>query len=401
MRRDVGNEKKRNQTMDKIKKGYKRTEIGALPDDWEVKKLGEFITIKGGIAFTSHYFSDKGPILITPGNFKLNGGLYFNQKNTKRYLGPYSSKMTFKSGDLLIVMTDLTPDCNLLGKPAFVETQEIVLHNQRIGKILVHDNVISTKYLYWLMLSPLYLNQIKDKATGSTVRHTSNSSVYSSIIPLPSLPEQKAITEVLSDADNLIQTFEKCIAKKCLIKQGAMQKLLTPKEDWEVKKLGEILKVKHGKSQKDIEDRNGQYPILGTGGLMGYANQFLYNRESVLIGRKGTIDKPRYMDIPFWTVDTLFYTEIFKYVSPKYLFYKFLQIDWYSYNEASGVPSLNAKTIENIEIPLPPLEQQTHIATILSDIDNEIEALEKKLAKYKQIKQGLMQNLLTGKLRLI
>jgi type I restriction enzyme, S subunit len=106
------------------------------------------------------------------------------------------------------------------------------------------------------------------------------------------------------------------------------------------------------------------------------------------------------MDIPFWTVDTLFYTEIFKFVLPKCLFYKFLQIDWYSYNEASGLPSLNAKTIENIEISLPPLEEQTHIATILSNMDSEIEALEKKLAKYKQLKQGLMQNLLTGKIRL-
>ena len=131
-----------------VKTGYKKTEIGVIPEDWEVKKLGEFITIKGGFAFTSNYFSDKGPILITPGNFKLDGGLYFNQKNTKRYSGTYPSNMTFKSGDLLVVMTDLTPDCNLLGKPGFVFTKETFLHNQRIGKILIHKNITS-KYLYW------------------------------------------------------------------------------------------------------------------------------------------------------------------------------------------------------------------------------------------------------------
>lgn len=172
-------------------------------------------------------------------------------------------------------------------------------------------------------------------------------------------------------------------------------------EDWDVKKLGDILKVKHGKGQKEVEDINGQYPIFGTGGLMGYANNFLYDKPSVLIGRKGTIDEPRFMSTPFWTVDTLFYTEVFKDCSPKFLFYKFLQIHWYSYNEASGVPSLNAKTIENIKLTLPSLfEEQTNIATVLSDADALIENLEKLIAKKKAIKQGAMQELLTGKRRL-
>ena len=82
--------------------------------------------------------------------------------------------------------------------------------------------------------------------------------------------------------------------------------------DWEVKTLGDVLKIKHGRDQKQVQSTNGKYPILGTGGLMGFTDKFLYNKESVLIGRKGTIDKPRYMNTPFWTVDTLFYSEIFK-----------------------------------------------------------------------------------------
>ena len=172
-------------------------------------------------------------------------------------------------------------------------------------------------------------------------------------------------------------------------------------EDWGVKKLGDVLKVKHGKSQKEVEDKSGQYPILGTGGLMSYTNHFLYDKPSVLIGRKGTIDKPQFMNTPFWTVDTLFYTEIYKDNFPKYLYYKFLQIDWYSYNEASGVPSLNAKTIEKIELAFPPnIEEQAAIAEVLSDADALIESLEKLIAKKRNIKQGTMQELLTGKKRL-
>jgi len=107
------------------------------------------------------------------------------------------------------------------------------------------------------------------------------------------------------------------------------------------------------------------------------------------------------MDKPFWTIDTLFYTEIFEPNNAKYLFYQFNLIDWYSYNEASGVPSLNARTIENIEISMPEPEEQTRIATILSDMDCEISALETKLAKYKQVKQRMMQKLLTGRIRLV
>jgi type I restriction enzyme S subunit len=377
-----------------MKKGYKRTEIGIIPVDWEIVTLDELTyKIGDGIHSTPKYSSD-GEYFFVNGN-NLTDGKIVISKETKKV-----SKEEFLIHKRILNNSTILLSINgTIGNIAFYNNEKIVL-----GKSAAYINLnekIEKELLYQLLQTEFIEEYFNDELTGSTIKNLGLGSIRNTPIPLPPLPEQKAIAEVLSDTDNLIQALEKRIAKKRLIKQGAMQKLLTPKDDWEVKKLGEILKVRHGKSQKDVEDRNGQYPILGTGGLMGYANQFLYDRESVLIGRKGTIDKPRYMDIPFWTVDTLFYTEIFKYVSPKCLFYKFLQIDWYSYNEASGVPSLNAKTIENIEISLPPLEEQTHIATILSDMDSEIEALEKKRAKYQLLKQGLMQNLLTGKIRLI
>ena len=166
--------------------------------------------------------------------------------------------------------------------------------------------------------------------------------------------------------------------------------------DWEVRKLGDVAKIKHGKDQKKVEVIDGKYPILGTGGEMGKTNTFLYDKPSVLIGRKGTIDKPRFMDTPFWTVDTLFYTELSDNIVPKWLFNVFQTIDWYFYNEASGVPSLSGSTISAILLPIPPLPEQQKIATILSTWDAAIDKYKSIIDNVKQRNKGLAQQLLNS-----
>ena len=170
--------------------------------------------------------------------------------------------------------------------------------------------------------------------------------------------------------------------------------------DWKEVRLGECLTIMHGKNQSQIVDPEGRYPILATGGVIGRTNSYLSNKPSVLIGRKGTIDRPQYMDTPFWTVDTLFYSEVKSGNSAKFLFYKFLMVDWKKYNEASGVPSLNASTIENVEMVMPPLREQVVIAEALSDADAAIESLDALIAKKRDVKQAAMQQLLTGRTRL-
>lgn len=169
-------------------------------------------------------------------------------------------------------------------------------------------------------------------------------------------------------------------------------------EEWEVKELGDLLKFGSGKDYKEL--RTGEVPVFGTGGVMTYVNDFLYDGDSVGIGRKGTIDKPVFLSGKFWTVDTLFFTYDFKDILPKFAFYKFLLVKWKEYNEASGVPSLNKNTLEKIKISVPPLPEQTAISSALSDMDALIAQTEKLIEKKKAIKQGVMQELLTGKKRL-
>jgi type I restriction enzyme S subunit len=171
-------------------------------------------------------------------------------------------------------------------------------------------------------------------------------------------------------------------------------------KDWEMKRLGDVLKVRHGKSQHGIIAQDGMYSVLASGGEIGRTNACIYDQPSVLIGRKGTIDSPQYVESPFWTVDTLFYTEIFRGGHPKFMFYKFNMIHWRKYNEASGVPSLNAKTIENIKVTLPPFPEQRAIAEALSDVDGLLSGLDRLIAKKRDLKQATMQQLLTGQTRL-
>jgi type I restriction enzyme S subunit len=165
-------------------------------------------------------------------------------------------------------------------------------------------------------------------------------------------------------------------------------------EDWGVNELDQILKFGSGQDYKHLS--KGDIPVYGTGGVMTFVNSYLYNGDSVGIGRKGTIDKPVFLSGKFWTVDTLFYTQNFVDTIPKFIYYKFLMIRWKEYNEASGVPSLNKNTLGKIKVALPPtLTEQKAIATALSDVDALIASLEQTITKKKAIKQGAMQQLLT------
>jgi type I restriction enzyme S subunit len=283
------------------------------------------------------------------------------------------------------------------------------------GKFDAHQRVyvmsqfsgIDGKYFYY-SFSNNFLSEVEKYTAKSSVDSVRRNMIANMEILLPPLPEQRLIATALSDADAYIAALEKLLTKKRAIKQGAMQELLTGKRrlpgfsgEWEEKALGEALKVGHGKSQREIEIEGGGYPILATGGEIGRTNTFLYDKASVLIGRKGTIDKPQYMDTPFWTIDTLFYTIISDSANPKYLYYLFCTIDWGRLNEASGVPSLSASVIEKLQFVLPDKTEQTAIAAVLSDMDAEIDVLTAKLNKAKRIKQGMAQELLTGRIRLI
>ena len=138
--------------------------------------------------------------------------------------------------------------------------------------------------------------------------------------------------------------------------------------------LSELVTIKYGKNQKKVHSDDGNIPIYGTGGLMGYAKTALYDKPSVLIGRKGTIGKVKYVEHPFWTIDTLFYTIInTDIVTPKYLYYVMSLIDLKNYNEGTTIPSLRTETLNRLEFNIPSIEEQEIVLSCLNPIDEKIE----------------------------
>ena len=167
--------------------------------------------------------------------------------------------------------------------------------------------------------------------------------------------------------------------------------------EWEIKEIKEILKIGSGRDYQNL--KGGDIPVYGTGGYMTSVNQFLYDGESVCIGRKGTINKPFFLTGKFWTVDTLFYTYEYKDIIPKYLFYTFQKINWLKYNEASGVPSLSKSTIEKISVCIPKNdEEQEKVAKFFSLIDERIATQNKIIEKLESLINGLNEKLLSGEM---
>lgn len=394
---------------------FKMTEIGPIPEDWEVKPLSSIGIFSKGSGI-SRSESNSGVLpCVRYGEIYTDHNDYIKEFKSFISESVAINAKRLVDGDILFAGSGETKE--EIGKAvAYLGGAERVYCG---GDILVLSpfSDFDSKFLGYVCNSQAAVSQKSARGQGDAVVHIRTSNLAEVLIPVPPLAEQRAIAEALSDVDELLAAMTTLIKKKRAIKQGTMQELLgmrncevgakkVPRRrlpsfsgEWVEKRLGEVLTIGNGKDYKHLT--SGTIPVYGTGGLMTYVNDWLYDGATVCIGRKGTIDVPQYHEGKIWTVDTLYYTYDFKDVDIKFLFYLFLRIDWLSYNSATGVPSLTAKAICDIEVCLPPLAEQKAIAEVLSDMDAEIEALEAKRAKYESIKQSMMQELLTGKTRLV
>jgi len=410
---------------------FKQSNVGIIPTVWDVSSIGDQCQIFGRIGFRGYTKNDivkenQGAITLSPSNI-INGELNLEKVTFLSWFKyEESPEIKIYKGDILLVKTGST-----YGKTTFIKdlNKKATLNPQ----IVVLKNIrCCNQWLGYVMKFNIIQNQIKATIVGGAIPTLSQEQVSNFQIPLPPLPEQEAIAEVLSDTDALITALEKRIAKKRLIKQGTMQTLLTPparrggKDDWEVKKIKDIVStpVTDGPHLTPKFQTTG-IPFLSVNNLVDnkvdlsdlryiskeddkiFSMKCKPQKGDLLFGKAASVGKIAIVeeDIDFNIWSPIALIRLNKENDPKFVYYFFqtnkvlVQISYFT--NASSQGNVGMGDIEKIELALPTITEQTRIATILSDMDNEIDALEKKLSKTKELKQGLMQQLLTGKIRLV
>lgn len=228
---------------------------------------------------------------------------------------------------------------------------------------------------------------------------------FNTLLVVPKIvDEQQKIGSFFKQLDDTIALHQRKLAKLKELKQGYLQKLFPRNgskfpqlrfagfaDAWEQRKLGEIVEINSGRDYKKLG--RGKIPVFGTGGYMLSVNGKLSDRDSVGIGRKGSIDKPQFLSAPFWTVDTLFFMTPKNKNDAKFIFDLSQLIQWKKYDESTGVPSLSKSTISNIPITVTKEDEQNKVSTLFELVDKIIAANQRKVEKLKELKKGYMQKM--------
>lgn len=379
-----------------LRTGYKQTEVGVIPKDWEVRPLLDVCRFRSGKAHEQH-ISESGQYICVNSKFISTEGRV--RKHTSANFCPA------KKGDVLMVMSDL-PNGKALAKAYLVDTNNFYAVNQRVCALSPYRD--SPEYLYYVLNRNPYFLKFDD---GVNQTHLLNRVFEKCLLPIPTdIEEQRVIGEALSDSDSLIQSLEQLLAKKRYIRQGMMHKLLTGEKrlpgfsgQWSVKTLGSICNMKSGEAiTSENVDEYSEFPCFGGNGLRGFTKTYNHDGNFALIGRQGAL-----CGNVLVATGRFFASEHAVVVTPNrdtdvfWLARVLVRMNLNQYSESSAQPGLSVSKLLVLECTTPPHAEQTAIASILSDMDAEIAELETQLAKTRVLKQGMMHKLLTGEIRLL
>lgn len=411
------------------KQGFKQTEVGLIPVDWDIKKLDALSVRIGDGIHTTPKYNSSGNYYFVNGNNLINGVIEISDDNKRVSEDEYLiHKRNLDNSTVLLSIN------GTIGNIAFYNGEKIVL-----GKSAAYLNLNSKIYkrlIYYLIQSEFIKRYFDNELTGSTIKNLGLSSIRNTPIPLPpTFEEQKAIATALSDVDELITNLDQLITKKKAIKQGAMQQLLTPPHkggkrlegftgEWEEKTLGELFDFKTTTTKKQFFDLSGNLIVMDMGSV-SIDGKILRSKKAScdfdilkkgdlvmpkddigggnIIGKVAYIDK----DNSYVLSDHVFrLNSINDKINSLYFYYlinsRIVNESILKVVSGSAQLGLGLNAIKKITVCYNSYKsQQKAIAQILSDMDLEIERLETKKEKFQYIKLGMMQELLTGKTRLI
>jgi type I restriction enzyme S subunit len=414
------------------KKGYKQTEVGVIPENWEVIEIGQFIDFKNGLNKEKKYFGHGSPIINYMDVFKhpfvRAENILGKVSLTKAEIQAYR----VQKGDVFFTRTSETVE-EIGISSVLVNDSPNTVYSGFVLRGRDKSNILSNDFKKYCFLERDVRRQIVNTASYTTRALTNGRLLSRVLIKVPPLPEQAAIATALSDMDALIAQTEQLIEKKKAIKQGVMQELLKPKEGWVRKKLGEVGKCLRGVSYNPENDLHGysdstNYSLLRSNniydGMLDFGNLQYVDKSRVkeqqvvrdldivicmangskqLVGKSAlahNIPKDRYTFGAFMgcfrAIDT---------VNPKFIFALLQTNKFRNYIDVllsgSSINNLNPGNIESIEFEIPDLDEQNQIVESIDSQIMELTFLGIKLHKLKLQKQGMMQALLTGKIRLV
>ena len=354
-------------------------------------KLGEVCEILNGFAFKSLLYVNEGIRIIRITNVQKG---YIEDSDPKYYPIEYRNsieKYILKENDLLMSLTGNVGRVGLISK-----TMLPAALNQRVACLRTIDSLISKEYVFQFLNSDLFEQSAIRSSNGVAQKNLSTDWLKKVEITYPSVEQQKLITSTLNLIERLI-----CCRKEQNKKLNELVKsrfnelfgdIILNDKEWKVSKWNEILTIKNGKNQKNVEDNNGQFPIYGSSGIIGYAKDWIVKKNSVIIGRKGNINKPILVRENFWNVDTAFGLEpILEILNSEYLFYFCQLYNFEKLNKAVTIPSLTKTDLLDISIPLPPLSLQNEFANFVAQVDKSQLAIQKSLEELETLKKSLMQ----------
>ncbi|MGB4227253.1 MAG: restriction endonuclease subunit S [Candidatus Dechloromonas phosphoritropha] len=390
-----------------LRAGYKQTEVGVIPEDWDVSLFSEVFSITaGGDVDPKRSQSFQDDIHCYP--------IYSNALTNNGHYG-YCSYADHPAGSLTITARGMVGSANFRDH-AYTA----------IGRVLVLQPKNDIAGIYF---AETVNNRVKFANESTGVPQLTAPQISKYLLPVPPLPEQQAIADALSDADALIESLEQLVAKKRHLKQGTMQELLTGKKrlpgfsgEWAEKRLGELAEMGSGGTPLSSvsEYYDGDIPWVSISDMtkggkviesternltaLGFANSAaqMFPTDSVLYAMYASLGECSIAGVSLCASQAILGIRVKSNLSSEFLYYYLTSLKPIvkSIGQQGTQSNLNKGMVQDFRISLPPVAEQTAIATILSDMDAEIAELETQLAKTRALKQGMMHKLLTGEIRL-
>ena len=408
-----------NKEYEARKKQYEYYRDNLLNNNAEIPKikLGEFAVISRGGNFQKKDFVDNGLPCIHYGQIYTHYGTYADTTLTTINEEAYSKSKKAKKNDIVMAVTSENIE-DVCKSVAWLGDKDIAVS----GHTAIISHHQNAKYLSYYFSSNAFFKQKKKLAHGTKVIEVTPNTLANIEVPLPSLEVQNRLVEVLDNFDSICSDLNIDLPAEIETRQKQYEyyrdSLLTfaetghimPQTDRQTDRqaiirlvqyvfgyvtveLKDVVKIKNGKDYKHLKP--GVYPVYGSGGVMTTVSEFVYDKPSVLIPRKGSLGNLYYVEEPFWNVDTIFYTEVNEdMVLPKYLFYLLQNEHLEKLNNAGGVPSLTQSVLNKVKLYIPSLDEQHRIVCTLdyfksicsklqSNISTELEARQKQYEYYR------------------